>query len=92
MRGQQDAGPVLALTLTHCMTLGKELPLPGPQSPHLQSRINDLSLESSAPPRSWAPLQMGQAGWGIAQAGERCGPRVTLQGPGQRAPGGIRAG
>lgn len=45
-------GPVLAPTLTHCVTLGKALPLPGPPFPHLLTGINDLSLKSPSAPKS----------------------------------------
>lgn len=44
--------PVLALTLTHCVTLGKARPLPGPPFPRLLTGINDLSLKSPAAPKS----------------------------------------
>lgn len=44
MNGGGDWGqdPVLALTLTHCVTLGKVLPLPEPRLPRLLSGISDL--------------------------------------------------
>lgn len=44
--------PVLALTLTHCVTSGEALPLPGAPFPHLLTGINDLSLKSPAAPQS----------------------------------------
>lgn len=34
---------MLALTLTHCVTSGEALPLPGAPFPHLLTGINDLS-------------------------------------------------
>lgn len=40
--GDRRQDPVLALTLTHCVTLGKVLPLPGPRLPRLLSGISDL--------------------------------------------------
>lgn len=43
---------MLALTLTHCVTLSKECPLPGTRLLHLLTGINDLSLKSSAALRS----------------------------------------
>lgn len=50
--GGDRLGPLLALTLTHWVTLSKALPLPGPRSPRLLTGIKDLSLKSPAAPRS----------------------------------------
>lgn len=50
--GNRRLDPALALTLTHCVTLDKAFPLPRPHLPRLLTGINDLSLKSTAAPRS----------------------------------------
>lgn len=65
--GDRRLDPVLALTLTHCMTMGKAPPLPGPRFRHLLTRISDLSLKAPASLRSSALLWM--AGWPCRQKG-----------------------
>lgn len=68
--GDRRRDPVLALTLTHSVTLGKALALPGPRFPHLLTGINDLSLK---PPPLQGPRHrcgwVGLGGWQRRQEG-----------------------